>query len=85
MYKLSYLPGFWILCIVRYSKEHDVSETWSISASGEARAVLGPLERINLNHWFRCFPPLHLRTATDNVFETSCSLEYRTMDNPQTK
>jgi hypothetical protein len=51
---------------------------------------LGPLERANLNHWWlraqmsRCLlPHLHLRTDTDPVSETSCSLEYRTMEKVQ--
>jgi hypothetical protein len=48
---------------------------------------LGPLERANLNHWAqlsRCLlPHLHLRTETDPVSETSCFLEYRTMEEVQ--
>jgi hypothetical protein len=47
----------------------------------------GPLERANLNHWAqpsRCLlPHLHLRTETDPVSETSCFLEYRTMEKVQ--
>jgi hypothetical protein len=34
---------------------------------------LGPLERANLNHW----------TERDPVSETSCSLEYQTMERVQ--
>jgi hypothetical protein len=37
---------------------------------------LGPLERANLNHFY-------LRTETDPVSETSCFLEYRTMEKVQ--
>jgi hypothetical protein len=40
---------------------------------------LGPLERANLNNWTH----LHLRTETDPVSETSCFLEYRTMEKVQ--
>jgi alpha-D-ribose 1-methylphosphonate 5-triphosphate diphosphatase PhnM len=40
---------------------------------------LGPLERANLSHWTH----LHLRTETDPVSETSCFLEYRTMEKVQ--
>jgi hypothetical protein len=46
--------------------------------------VLGlcPLSYIlkNATYWKPCFSPTHLRTETDPVSETSCSLEYRTMD-----
>jgi hypothetical protein len=52
---------------------------------------LGPLERANFNHWLflrgqlsRCLlPHLHLRTETDPVSETACSLEYQTMEKVQ--
>jgi hypothetical protein len=40
--------------------------------------MLGLLERTNLNHW-----TIHLNTETDHVAETSCSLEYRTIDRIQ--
>jgi hypothetical protein len=46
------LLGFWTVSIVRYSKEHNVSGTGSVSVLGWGRALLGPLERANLNHWW---------------------------------
>jgi hypothetical protein len=30
-----------------------------------------------------CLPPPHLRTETDPIYETLCSIEYRTMDKVQ--
>jgi hypothetical protein len=49
---------FWTLSIVRYSKEHNVSETgflfvfrWRWSGEWETPTLLGPLERANPNPW----------------------------------
>jgi hypothetical protein len=52
----SELVGFWTFPIVWYSREHDVSETGSVSVLrfrwGEKTPTqLGPLKRANLNHW----------------------------------
>jgi hypothetical protein len=62
----------------------------------EAPTLLGPLEAANLchciainavryvqrSHQSRCRPLFRMRTETDPVSETLCSLEYRTMDKP---
>jgi hypothetical protein len=81
------LVGFWTFSIVWYSREHDVSETGSVSVlrwMGQGRPTqLGPLERANLNHWRCLLFHLHLRTEIDPVFETSCCLEYQTMEKVQ--
>jgi hypothetical protein len=43
---------FWTLSIVRYSKEHSVPETGSVSVLGwETSALLGSLGRANFSHW----------------------------------
>jgi hypothetical protein len=54
--KFTELLGFWTFSIVWYSREHDVSETGSVSVlrwrwGGKTRTQLSPLERANLNHW----------------------------------
>jgi hypothetical protein len=40
--------------ILENKREHNVSETGSVSSSGkgwETATLLGPVERANLNHW----------------------------------
>jgi hypothetical protein len=61
--------------IVRYSKEHSVSETGSVSVlrGGGTPTLLGPLERANLSHW----------APSPEDGKTLCSLEYQTMVNAQ--
>jgi hypothetical protein len=47
--------GSWVVSIVWYCKEHNVSETGSSPAlrwkGTETHTLLGPFERANLNHW----------------------------------
>jgi hypothetical protein len=72
------------------TRKHDVSETGSISVLKCKRKTptqLGPLERWRLAiskgpNWVGFFPP-HLRTKTDPVSETSCSLVSGIPDNGQ--
>jgi hypothetical protein len=71
------LRGFWTSSIVRYSKEHNVSETGSVSVQWLRLALSNGPNRIHVD----VFPP-HLRTGTDQVFY---SLEYRMLDNVQKK
>jgi hypothetical protein len=54
----------------------------------ETPTLFGRLERANLSHWLALsngpnrvgVSPSHLRKETNSVFETLCSLEYRTTD-----
>jgi hypothetical protein len=78
-YEHSGLLGFWTLSIVQYSRECDISGTWSLFFLAETVWQKLPLRISNVNHLFRCLPPPHLRTETNNVSETSCSLGYHTM------
>jgi hypothetical protein len=72
-FRYSEYVGFWTLSIIRYSKEHNFSETGSVSVLGgcETFTLLGPLERDNLSHW------------TDPVSEMLCSLKYRMIPRTQ--
>jgi hypothetical protein len=73
------LSGFWTLSTVRWSKEHDVSET-----------VICCRPVIEVSHFYwaqqsRCLPPLIWGRKIDPVSETSCSLNHPTVDKFQKK
>jgi hypothetical protein len=54
--------GFWTLSIIWYFKEHNVSETGSVSSSGEGETptLLGSLERANFIHWSMLGPVIEV-------------------------
>jgi hypothetical protein len=72
---------FWTFSIVLYSKKHDISETRTLSI---LRWRWGRRPLFSWAQLSRCLlPHLHLRTETDQVSETSCFLEYRTIKNSE--
>jgi hypothetical protein len=80
VYNICELLGFWTLSIVRYSKNTLQNTKFRnldlFPPSGEGRRHLLRTQQS------RCIPP-HLRMEADPVFETLCTLEYRTMDKIQ--
>jgi hypothetical protein len=72
------LLGFWTLSIARYCKEHNVSETGSLSVPWweGGRHLLQPV--IEVSSFYRtqrnrCLEPPHQRTETGPVSATLCS------------
>jgi hypothetical protein len=72
----------WTLSIVHYSKNY-VSQYFANricfhpQVRRETPTPLGPLERVNLNHWI--LPP-HVRMEANLVPESLCSMVFRVQD-----
>jgi hypothetical protein len=78
---------FWTFSIVWYSRQHDVSKTGSVSVLrwrwGRRHLQWLRLALSKGLNWVGLPWPIHLRMETDPVSETSCSLEYQTMEKVQ--
>jgi hypothetical protein len=76
---------FWTMSIVRNSK-HSVSETGSEEwTRRETHTPLGPLERVNLNHWTSMYVLPISSELKRTQFLKRCFLEFRILGDGQTQ
>jgi hypothetical protein len=79
------LLGFWTFSIVWYSREHDVSDLPQVKVGEKTPTQLGTFQWLRLalsmgHNWVGVFSPTFTWGRKQIVSETSCPLEYQTME-----